>query len=152
MASCEGIVIRQAQTFDLEELVSLLRILFGLEADFYFDERKQRRGLKLMLENSLGVVFVAANKCEVIGMCTGQLLISTAEGGPVALVEDVVVLPAWQGRGVGTMLMSSISAWAKSKNALQVKLLADRGNTPALSFYNRLGWSMTKLICLRKKV
>jgi len=146
-----SIVVRQAQDSDLADLVSLLQILFEIEKDFFFDEARQQQGLMLMLENRQGVILVAENSNRVIGMCTGQLVISTAEGGPAVLVEDVVVLPAWQGRGVGRYLISSIADWAATQKASRLQLLADRNNNSALTFYNKVGWQMTELICLRKK-
>ncbi|GBE13426.1 putative acetyltransferase [bacterium BMS3Bbin14] len=150
MASSGDIVIRQAQAADLADLTALLQVLFGMEEDFSFDEARQRQGLMLMLENEQGVVLAAENSGKVVGMSTGQLLISTAEGGPAVLVEDVVVLPAWQDRGVGRLLMRAIAEWAASKNAVRLQLLADRNNKAALSFYDKIGWQMTDLICLRK--
>ncbi len=150
MAPSGSIVIRRARAADLADLTALLQILFGIEEDFSFDETRQRQGLMLMLENEQGVVLVAENSGKVIGMCTGQLLISTAEGGPAVLVEDVVVLPAWQDRGVGRLLMRSIADWAAGKKAARLQLLADRNNQAALSFYDKIGWQMTDLICLRK--
>lgn len=31
-----------------------------------------------------------------------------------------------------------------------MQLVADRNNTQALAFYDRLGWRRTQLLCLRK--
>lgn len=152
MAPSGSIVIRQARTADLADLTALLQILFGIEEDFSFDEDRQRQGLVLMLENEQGVVLAAEDSGKVIGMCTGQLLISTAEGGPAVLVEDVVVLPAWRNRGVGRLLMRSIAEWAADKKAARLQLLADHNNQAALSFYDKIDWQMTDLICLRKTV
>jgi len=36
---------------------------------------------------------------QIVGVCTAQLLISTAEGGIVALIEDVVVDGNYRGQG-----------------------------------------------------
>ncbi len=150
MASSGNISIRRARAADLDGLLALLQILFGIEEDFSFDEARQRQGLTLMLENEQGVVLAAEDNGKVIGMCTGQLLISTATGGPAVLVEDVVVLPAWQDRGVGRLLMRSIAGWAAGKKAARLQLLADRNNGAALAFYHKIGWQVTDLICLRK--
>lgn len=141
--------IRNAQPADLPSLVSLLAALFAIEEDFVFDEPKQRRGLSLMLENERGCVLVAEAEGRVVGMCSGQLLVSTAEGGLSMLVEDVVVDGRWRGRGVGRLLMAAISDWAKANKVSRLQLLADRNNIPALDFYQRLGWHTTELICLR---
>ncbi|MEK6200871.1 MAG: GNAT family N-acetyltransferase, partial [Desulfobulbaceae bacterium] len=93
--------IRNAQPADLAGLVSLLAALFAIEEDFVADESRQLRGLALMLANERGCVLVAEAQGQVVGMCTGQLLVSTAEGGLSLLVEDVVVDEQWRGRGVG---------------------------------------------------
>jgi ribosomal protein S18 acetylase RimI-like enzyme len=141
--------MRSAEPADLDSLVSLLAALFSIEEDFVFDESKQRRGLSLMLENERGCVLVAEAEGLVIGMCSGQLLVSTAEGGLSLLIEDVVVDERWRGRGVGRLLMAAISDWAKANKVSRLQLLADRNNVPALDFYRSLGWQTTELICLR---
>jgi len=151
MATVDNIVIRRAKATDLNSLTALLRLLFSIEENFIYEETVQRRGLLLMLENKNGVVLVAESFSKVIGMCTAQLVISTAEGGPAILVEDVVVLPGWRAKGVGGQLLNSIEHWAKKKNASRLQLLADCNNRPALSFYSKQQYQPTKLICLRKK-
>lgn len=143
------IVIRPALAADLESLVELLRALFAIEDDFFFDETRQRRGLRMLLDNSRACLLVAEKRGEVVGMCSGQLLVSTAEGGLSLLVEDVVVSEQWRGRGVGRLLMEAIREWAVQRKATRLQLLADRNNTPALDFYRHLGWQNTELICLR---
>ena len=76
-------------------------------------------------------------------MCTGQLVISTAEGGPAVLVEDMVVDPAHRRRGVGRSLMTAMARWAAEQGATRLQLLADKNNPPALAFYERVGWQPT---------
>ena len=141
--------IRTAEPADLDSLVSLLALLFSIEEDFAFDELRQRRGLALMLANERGRVLVAEAEGRVIGMCSGQLLVSTAEGGLSLLVEDVVVDEQWRGRGVGRLLLAAIGGWARANQVSRLQLLADRNNIPALDFYRSLGWLTTELICLR---
>ena len=141
--------IRTAEPADLASLVSLLAALFSIEQDFVFDEPRQRLGLALMLANERGRVLVAEAEGQVVGMCAGQLLVSTAEGGLSLLVEDVVVQEQWRGRGVGRLLIEAISDWARVNNVSRLQLLADRNNMPALDFYRSLGWQTTELICLR---
>jgi len=142
--------IRPASPADLDSLVALLQILFDLEKDFEGDQVRQRRGLELMLENERGCVLVAEVEGEVIGMCSGQVTVSTAEGGPALLVEDVVVREEWRGKGVGRLLMESLGNQARDQGIERLQLLADRTNGPALDFYEALGWRATALVCLRK--
>jgi len=143
--------LRKARRQDLEPLTSLLKLLFTIEADFGFDAARQHRGLSQMLENDRGCILVAEEAGQVIGMCTGQVVISTAEGGPAVLVEDVVVEPGYRGRGVGRELMAAMAGWGLEQGATRLQLLADKNNFSALSFYERIGWRMTALVCLRQQ-
>jgi GNAT superfamily N-acetyltransferase len=144
--------IRRAEFKDLEALTRLLEELFSIEEDFRVDRSKQRRGLERMLDNPAGSLWAAEADGKVIGICSGQLLMSTAEGGPSVLVEDVVVESPWRGRGVGKGLVRSVSQWANEQGAARLQLLADRTNYSALAFYEHLGWEKTQLVCLRKKM
>lgn len=143
------VFVRAAQAGDIDTLVLLLKSLFAIERDFQFDSSRQQRGLAMMLDNPGGCLLVAEAEGRVVGMCSGQLLVSTAEGGPALLVEDVVVFEQWRGRGVGRLLMEALGQWAGKRKVSRLQLLADRNNAPALGFYRRLGWKNTELICLR---
>ena len=143
-------MIRPARPDDIEPMVGLLRQLFAIEADFTFASERHRGGLKLLLDSELAGVFVAEEQGAVVGMITGQLLISTAEGGRSLLVEDVVVDVSYRNRGIGRELIDSIAAWGSGREAIRMQLLADMSNLRGLSFYTGSGWSQTSLVCLRK--
>lgn len=142
------ITIRKARLADLEPLVELLRLLFTIERDFQFHAPRQRLGLQMMLENKQGILLVAEKDAQVIGMCSGQLVISTAEGGFSLLVEDVVVEERWRGKGVGRELLRVLQSWAGKRKVKRFQLLADRSNVTGLNFYQRQGWQKTKFVCL----
>ena len=122
-----NIKIRQADRSDIPQMCDLLTELFSIEADFVADPDKQARGLQLLLEDKdRSLVLVAAVGNEVVGMCSVQTLISTSEGGPVGLVEDVVMRNRYRGNGIGSVLLSKIFAWCEEKGMTRVQLLADR--------------------------
>lgn len=143
--------IRPALPADLERLTELLGELFAIEADFAIDAERQRRGLLLMLAASQACVLVAEADGLVIGLATGQLTISTAEGGPALLVEDVMVASDWRGQGIGRTLIAELGRWAAARDAHRFQLLADRNNAAGLDFYRKIGWQSTELICLRRR-
>ena len=154
MPASVPVIIRPAEPVDLPDLCGLLKALFSLEKDFAFDPDRTRSGLADMLCNPTGCLLAAeartASGPRVVGMCSGQLTVSTAEGGPAALVEDVVVAEDWRGQGVGRLLLAALEAWARDNKARRLQLLADRDNHPALDFYEHMGWTPTNLICLRR--
>lgn len=144
--------LRKAVPKDVPALTNLLKVLFSIEADFSFDEVKQRQGLELMLKDpGQRCIMVAECEGQIIGMCTAQLLITTAEGGKAALIEDMVVHQDYRKQGVGQSLLAQIEAWAYQHDAKRLELLADVQNTPALEYYKRLHWKQTQLICWHKK-
>ena len=133
-------------------MTGLLKELFSIEEDFSFNEPAQRHGLSMMLGDKQNrCIMVAESEKQVMGMCSAQLLVSTAEGGLVALIEDVVVAESYQGKGTGKKLLLSIEKWAVEKGIKRMQLLADGNNVNALNFYKKQKWSTTQLICLRKK-
>ncbi len=143
-------MIRPAIASDINAMLPLLHQLFTIEADFVFRGERQRRGLELLLAADSAMAMVAEEQGGVAGMATGQLVISTVEGGPSLLVEDLVVAPAWQKRGIGSALLNALAAWGADRGAGRMQLLADRTNGPALHFYRQKDWRETQLICLRK--
>ena len=145
----ERCIVRAARPTDVARMVSLLDLLFAIEADFRPDPARQRQGLTLLLDDERARVLVAERADGVVGMCTGQLVVSTAEGGPALLVEDVVVDPDHRGRGVGRALLAALADWARGRGVRRLQLLADGNNGPALAFYERLGWRATALVCRR---
>ena len=147
------IKIRNADNTDLSAMVELLRELFAIETDFTFDQKKQHKGLSLMLDGcgKHRCIKVAEGEQGVVGMVTAQVLISTAQGSPVALVEDMVVEAKHRQQGIGRQLLLAMESWARERGVTRMQLLAERTNFQALDFYDKIGWMPTRLICLRKK-
>ena len=143
--------LRPALAADIDALLQLLDALFTIEQDFTPDRERQRRGIEMLLQAPDAYVAVAEHEGAVIGMATLQVVISTAEGGSSGLIEDVVVRESHRGRGIGQMLMNHLVAWAENRGLSRLQLLADQDNRPALDFYRKQGWSMTRLIALRKR-
>ena len=100
------ITIRTAEPSDVAQLAALLEELFAIEADFAFVRNKQIQGLKQLLASEKAALFVAESDRRVVGMCSLQTLISTAEGGPVGLVEDLIVTEAFRHQGIGEKLLA----------------------------------------------
>lgn len=146
------IKIRKAVSSDIADLAGLLRDLFSIEEDFQFDEQKQRAGLLMLIESDCNekVLFVAEKDKRVIGMCSAQTLISTAEGGKAAMIEDMAVEKSARGNGIGRLIMDEIVSWAKENGITRLQLLADKNNIRAISFYKKNDWKDTQLICLRR--
>ena len=146
-----NIVIDFATEADLPVLADLLTELFTLEADFKPDREKQLRGLKMILDNpAIGRLFALRVNGKVAGMANALITVSTAQGAPVLLLEDVIVSQRHRGKDLGRRLVEHVCGWAKGQGMARVTLLADRDNAPALAFYDKLGFAPSAMVVRRK--
>ena len=146
------VTIRPARQDDIAAMAELLSMLFAVEEDFAVDTDKQRAGLEMFFQYPDGRYLVVPEKQQqVVGMCSAQLLISTAEGGWKAIIEDVVVAKQLRGQGIGKRMLDELADWAGLQGASRKDLLADRDNIDGLKFYDRLNWRRTNLIALQKR-
>lgn len=131
-------------------MCALLVELFTIEADFKPHVEKHSQGLEMLINacNS-AILLVAEEKEEILGMCSIQTLISTAQGGYVGLFEDLIVRSDVRGMGIGTVLLSEGIKWCSLNNISRVQLLRDTETLAAFDFYLKRGWSKTQLECMR---
>lgn len=140
------LIFRKAKEKDIDDLSGLLETLFSIETDFAVDSRKQKTGLALFFsKGDEKAIFVAKNEGVLVGMVTGQLVISTAAGGYSILVEDLYVQDHFRHKGIGTSLVQMVQKWGKGKGALRIQLLADRRNKAAHIFYRILGFQASRM-------
>jgi GNAT superfamily N-acetyltransferase len=150
MGEKEHVVIEPATEADLDELSGMLGELFAQEGDFRPDKEKQLRGLRLIFEQpSRGRVFVLRQNGAIVGMINLLFTISTAEGGFVILLEDLVVHKKYQGKGYGRRLLQHAMQFAKQKNFLRVTLLTDRPENVAQEFFRHHGFVESSMIPMR---
>jgi len=144
-------LIRPATRADIPALLGLLETLFSIEADFQFDADKARRGLEMMLgAPDVRTILVGEIEGEVAGMCSAQIIISTAMGAPAIWIEDVVLKPAFRGQGLMPMLLSHLETWARERGVTRFQVLCDKDNAPAMAFYPKVGFLPTQLVCFFK--
>jgi len=142
--------VEPATIEDLPALTELLRDFFASSEDFSPDQVLQERGLRLILEQpNRGRIFVARNKDKIFGMVNLLFTISTARGGFVILLEDVVMHPDHRGQGYGAMLLKYVVAFAKKKNFKRITLLTDRLSERSQHFFQKQGFEHSHMIPMR---
>jgi len=146
----EQLLIEPATLDDLPQLADLLYDLFSHEADFIPNKEKQMRGLRLILEQpNRGRIFVLRGGERIIGMINLLITISTAEGGFVLILEDLVVHSDHRGQGYGGRLLEHALGYARSKDFLRITLLTDKLEEGARSFYERHGFRQSGMVPMR---
>jgi GNAT superfamily N-acetyltransferase len=142
--------IEQATLEDLPQLTDLLFDLFTQEADFAPNRIKQMRGLRLILEQpNRGRIFVLRQNGTILGMINLLFTISTAEGGFVILLEDVVVHRDHRGKGVGDKLLKRAIEYARKKDFQRITLLTDRLNADGQRFFKAHGFNESHMLPMR---
>lgn len=142
--------ITPANPSDIPVLCDLLGILFSQEADFKPNYEAQSRGLARIISSpEIGLILVARQDNQIIGMIKLLFTISTALGDRVALLEDMVVSPNARGSGVGSCLLEQAIQFARLKGCKRITLLTDSTNESAQRFYQKHGFGFSAMIPLR---
>jgi GNAT superfamily N-acetyltransferase len=143
--------VEPATIEDLPALTELVMELFASSEDFSPDRVVQERGLQLILEQpSRGRIFVLRNNHRIFGMVNLLFTISTARGGFVILMEDVIVHPDHRGQGYGSMLLDYVVDFAKQKNFKRITLLTDKMSEESQEFFRKNGFEHSHMIPMRR--
>jgi len=142
--------VDKASPDDIPQLCELLGILFAQEEEFEPDAVKQAAGLQQIIESpDAGLILLLRDGEVVVGMVNLLYTVSTARGGRVALLEDMVVRPELRGKGAGSMLLLAAIDHAKAAACSRITLLTDHANETALRFYRRHGFTASGMLPLR---
>jgi ribosomal-protein-alanine acetyltransferase len=79
------------------------------------------------------VGFVAEVDVYIVGFSIGKLVAGVCELESVAVATDA------RGQGIGTALLSAVTAWAESSGAYRFELEVRASNTRAIELYERAG-------------
>lgn len=143
-------IVNIAKSTDIPELVNLLSILFSQEVEFAPNTSLQEQGLQKIIDNpEIGHVVVVRDKGRILGMVNLLYTFSTALGGKVCILEDMIVHPDFRGQQVGGELLGQAIEHAREVGCLRVTLLTDRDNFSAQRFYKRFGFEVSTMVPMR---
>ena len=143
-------LVNIASLSDVPDLVNLLAVLFSQEEEFFPDRDAQARGLSKIIEDSdIGHIIVARNNGRVVGMVNLLYTVSTALGGKVCILEDMVVSLETRGMSIGSEIMRYAIEHAKKVGCMRITLLTDTSNVSAQRFYQRFGFKSSTMLPLR---
>ena len=142
--------ITRATNDDIPQLGELLNLLFSQEAEFQPDRKLQAAGLRQIIDfPERGQIWVLRDGQSIVGMVNLLFTVSTALGGRVAILEDMVVRPQYRGRGAGDMLLKAAIGLAKSSGCRRITLLTDAANVSAQGFYRKHGFTISEMVPMR---
>jgi GNAT superfamily N-acetyltransferase len=142
--------ISLANLHDIPELIRLLTVLFSQDIEFEPNREKQHNGLhQIIIHPEIGDILVLKGDGKIIGMVSLLYSVSTALGGKVVILEDMVIDPSCRNKGLGSELLKSAIAFAKERNCLRITLLTDFDNETAIHFYENFNFLKSSMIPMR---
>jgi GNAT superfamily N-acetyltransferase len=95
---------------------------------------------------------IAENQGEPVGYALYFHSFSTFTGRPGLYLEDIYVIQAHRGKGIGKMLMSHVAKVAIEKGCSRMEWSVLNWNTPSIDFYRAIGaqpmegWTVQRLV------
>ena len=118
------------------QIADLLGLMKELNAELKATALQQQRSVAAPGTR----IFIAENEEKHIVGCA-TLCVFESPTGRKASVEDVVVLPAYRGQGIGRTLLQRIIDFAKNKLApIDLRLTSNPTRTEANALYQALGF------------
>ena len=121
------------------------------DPEFVFDKKLHKKALrKIIRDNSIGEIFVIVKNDKIVGCVNILYTISTALGGTVAILEDMIIAPKYRGKSLGSKLLKHTIKYLTKKQIQRITLLTDKDNYKAHTFYEKLHFSPSEMIVYRQ--
>jgi GNAT superfamily N-acetyltransferase len=132
--------IRQADESDLPDILRAYAES-GIASDVAYTVEEAREQFAMLRRYPSYRVFVA----ELDGVFAGTYALIVLDnlnkrGAAGAVVEDVAVLPSFQGRGVGRAMMEHAREQCRAAGCYKMALSSNRSREGAHAFYESLGF------------
>jgi ribosomal protein S18 acetylase RimI-like enzyme len=131
-------LIREARETEITEILGLLQWMDGEEA---LDTGQALKIWQQMKKYPYYKVFVVEDGQKLVGVCSLIIIENWGHrGSKFAVADNVVVDPAYRGRGVGTALMRFVREQAEREACYKLMLSSNKKRTEAHRFYEKLGF------------
>jgi GNAT superfamily N-acetyltransferase len=132
--------IRDAAAEDLPAVLALLKQL-DVGHDKPFSPAAAQHVFERLQSYPGHHLYVAVAQTRIVGTFVLMVIDSVAHGGmPHGLVEDVVVDPEWQGRGIGKRMMQFAMDQCRDAGCYKMALSSHLSRDKTHRFYESLGF------------
>jgi len=134
------VVIREATEADLPSVLDLYAQP-GMDDGQVLALRRAQEIFARMQSDSHHRLYVAVVGQETVGSFALLVMDNLAHmGAPSGVIEDVVVRPDWQSRGIGTKMVSHAIDVCKAQGCYKIGLSSNMKREAAHAFYESLGF------------
>jgi ribosomal protein S18 acetylase RimI-like enzyme len=143
----------QFQLFTLTDISIVLSMMrqFNAIDSYPFDERERTENLKLLLDNpDYGKLWIIKKNDSVAGYTFLGFGFSFEFKGRDAFVDELFILPEFQGQGIGKEAIDFIIDHSKKEGVKVLHLEAEHHNERGLNLYRSKGFVDHKRFLLSK--
>ncbi len=136
----DDLELRSAVADDVPVILGFIRALADYErlaSEVVATEEALRR--TLFGDRPAAEVLLAQVGATPVGFALFFHTYSTFLARPGLYLEDLFVLPAWRGRGVGKALLARLAALARARGCGRLEWAVLDWNEPAIRFYEEVG-------------
>jgi ribosomal protein S18 acetylase RimI-like enzyme len=141
MSSSQGITVRHATIFDLDQLVPL----FDAYRQFYrrpSDPALARRFLHDRLEHGQSIILLAVRPDDsTAGFVQLYPSFSSAAAARIFILNDLFVQAEARRMGVGRLLLEAAAKFGRAAGAVRLTLSTEVTNAAAQGLYEAEGWT-----------
>ena len=138
----------EASPSDEQDSLALMQAFYA-EDKILFQPDTALTATREMLHNpQLGRIFLLKNPTEPDSAAMGYLVLafwhSLEFGGRVVVLDELYLGPAVRGQGWAPRTLQMVRDWARTQNAVAVRLEVNHHNTRAKSIYLKAGFADDK--------
>ncbi|HYN40211.1 MAG TPA: GNAT family N-acetyltransferase [Thermoanaerobaculia bacterium] len=143
---------RAASIADEQTFLPMMEALWSHER-IPFDAAAIRAALAVLFSAPvLGRIWLTLVDEAVAGYAMGTWGFSTEQGGRFLLLDELFVLPAFRGMGVGAATLALVEQEAEREGALAVRIEVSVENGPARELYRAAGYTDLRRLFLAKRL
>jgi diamine N-acetyltransferase len=143
---------RPAREDDRDTLLGMMRQFYAIDA-YPFDPATASRALgALLADPTLGGVWTVERDGEAIGYLVLTWGYSLEWGGRDAFVDELFLVAAERGRGIGRRAIDFALAECRARGIRALHLEVERGNAAGQALYRRAGFTDHDRLLLAKAI
>ncbi len=100
--------------------------------------------LRTLLATDGTVAVLAGSRGQSVGVALVTLRPNIWYTGPVALLDELYVVPKLRGQGIGSAIIAELKSTVRSLGVELIEINVDEGDVDAQRFYVRHGFSWTE--------
>jgi len=93
-----------------------------------------------VISSNEAVIFLAIENNQYIGIVTVYKIPQIRKGGYVAEIEEMFVIPEFQGTGISQLLIDAVIRWGKDQKVTAIRLESSNQLERAHGFYKKSGF------------